>query len=56
MNDSYAAQVNKLYQADILTDSDTGDAFNPSTYITRAIVATIVARKTDSFNWVEFSL
>ena len=56
MNNSYAAQVYKLYRAGILTGSDTRGTFNPSTYITRAEVATIVARMADSFNRVEFSL
>ena len=50
MNDSYAANVYKLYRAGVLTGNDEKGTFAPLTSITRAEAAAIVSRMVDVNN------
>ena len=56
MNDSYAANVYKLYRAGVLTGNDEKGTFAPLTNITRAEAATIVSRMVDVNNRKTVSL
>lgn len=55
-SESYASYVYKLYRAGILGGSDANGTFHPTTYITRAEAATIVARMGVSTNRINISL
>lgn len=54
--ESYAVYVYKLYRAGILGGSDANGTFHPTTYITRAEAATIVARMGVSANRISISI
>ena len=56
MNDSYAANVYKLYRAGVLTGNDEKGTFAPLTSITRAEAAAIVSRMVDVNNRKTVSL
>ncbi len=56
VNHTYSGAVYKLYRAGILTGVDDSHAYNPDSTITRAEVATIVARMIGSGSRVPFSL
>ena len=55
-NATYAAAALKLYNAGILTGSDASGTFNPTSYIQRSEVATIVTRMADQSQRKTFTL
>lgn len=56
INHSYSAAVYKLYRAGILSGVDDSHTYNPNSTITRAEVATIVARMADSNSRVPITI